>query len=270
MKHINFLSGLPRSGSTLLGTLLNQHPKIYASAHSALLDGLWVLRETFATSDAVAFNLRVGAYQETLWTVPQTLYRNIEKDLIFDKNFSWGIPENVHIAQNISTNPRFIFIYRPVLEVLASFVSKAEENPSFYLNKELDDSDFNAKHYMSRNDAMAEFLMMGKPQLPRAIFSLLSAKQNEHTGMFKFVTYDDLVEKTQATMTEIFEFLGLEDFIIPNEIEEDLYMYMDYNRLGIKNFHRVRRKISNISVKPEELFSEFILEKYNNALPGLQ
>jgi len=47
MKTLFFLSGLPRSGSTLLGSLLNQHPEIYATPTSPLADLLCLLDTNF-------------------------------------------------------------------------------------------------------------------------------------------------------------------------------------------------------------------------------
>jgi sulfotransferase len=38
MKQFYFLSGLPRSGSTVLAAILNQHPDMHTSSTSGLLD----------------------------------------------------------------------------------------------------------------------------------------------------------------------------------------------------------------------------------------
>jgi hypothetical protein len=38
MQKLYFLVGLPRSGSTLLASLLNQHPDVFASPTSPLMD----------------------------------------------------------------------------------------------------------------------------------------------------------------------------------------------------------------------------------------
>ncbi len=40
MKNIYFLSGLPRSGSTVLAAILSQNPNIHATSTSNLLDTL--------------------------------------------------------------------------------------------------------------------------------------------------------------------------------------------------------------------------------------
>jgi len=266
MKNINFLCGLPRSGSTLLSTLLNQHPAIYSSPHSGLLDGMTVLHESFTQSESVRYGLRISAYQGALWTMPQNFYSNIEKEIIFDKQFAWSTPANYEMALKISTNPRFIVCYRPILEVLASFVSKSINNPDFYLSKEFDSVEFYAKNYLSRNDGMAEYLMNDHDLIKKSLLGLAHAKKNEESGVFKFVSYKDLINDPKKELSNIFNFLALESFEIDINDIEDIFLYNDSIALGVSGFHQVRPIIKNESPKPEDLFSDFILNKYANAL----
>lgn len=265
-KQINFLGGLPRSGSTLLVTLLNQHPEIYASPHSALLDGMTSLHSTFTSSESVRFGLRVSAYQQTLWTMPQHLYQNVDKDIIFDKQFAWTTPDNYEMALKIAHNPRFILCYRPVLEVLASFVSKSLDNPDYFLNKELDTANFYQKNYLSRNDAMAEYLINEHDLIGKSILGLAHAKKNEESGAFKFVSYDSLVSDPKKEMTEIFNFLCLDPIEVETKDIRSPFNYKDSMALGLSGFHDVRPTIQKQSTKPEELFSDYIMNKYANAL----
>jgi hypothetical protein len=266
IKNINFLCGLPRSGSILLSTLLNQHPKIYASPHSALLDGLSSMHLTFINSEPIKWSLRTAFYQQALWTMPQNFYSTVEKDIVFDKHFAWSTPDNMHLALKISTNPKFIVCYRPILEVLASFVSRSINSPNFYLNKELEESTFYAKGYLSKNDALAEYLMYGHELLPKSILGLANAKKNEESGMFKFVSYDALVTNPVNEMSNIFDFLGLEPFEIKTDNMKQAFYYNDASTIGVEGFHYVRPSIKKESSKPEDLFSDFILNKYANAL----
>jgi hypothetical protein len=266
LKQINFLGGLPRSGSTLLATLFNQHPEIYASPHSVLLDAVSTLHQTFINSESIRYGLQLTASQKTLWTLPHHFYSDIEKDIIIDKQFAWTTKENYELATKMSPNPRFILTYRPVLEVLASFVNKSVDNPNFFLNAELDSSHFYAKEYLNRNDAMAEYLMTQHPLISKALLALSYAKQNENQGNFKFVAYDDLVNNPKKVMSDIFHFLKVEPIEIETKNVQNVFLYKDSGVIGVEGFHLVRREIKKESTKPEDLFSDFILNKYNNAL----
>jgi hypothetical protein len=67
-------------------------------------------------------------------------------------------------------------------------------------------------------------------------------------------------------MLGIFEFLGLDPIEIQTENLADIFRYKDSNTLGVDGFHKIRPTIKKESPKPEDYFSDFILEKYANAL----
>jgi hypothetical protein len=266
IKRLNYLGGLPRSGSTLIATLLNQHPEVYASPHSVLLESVLNLRSTFIESESISYGVQLSQSQETLWSFPQLFYRQISKPIVVDKQFCWTNPDNYELALKLTPNPRFIVSYRPILEVLTSFVSKAVKNPDFYLNKNLDDTDFSLKNYLTRNDAMAEYLMLAHPLIYQSMIGLANAKKHESSGMIHFIHYDNLVKDPQKEMSSIFKFMGIEDAEIKTENLADIFRYKDKVPMGIEDFHHVRCTIKKESPKPEDYFSEYILKKYENAL----
>ena len=51
-KRVYFLSGLPRSGSTLLANILAQHPEIYVTPTSGIVDMLVNVRNHWDQNDA--------------------------------------------------------------------------------------------------------------------------------------------------------------------------------------------------------------------------
>ena len=87
-KKYHFLSGLPRSGSTLLASIMNQHPSIHTSATSALLDLL------VAQASAVSMNRTLYEISETQEiaiynSMMDAYYNHIEKNNVFDKHRAW-------------------------------------------------------------------------------------------------------------------------------------------------------------------------------------
>jgi sulfotransferase len=64
MKKIYFLSGLPRSGSTVLAALLQQHPEMHTTATSGLLDMLVGTLEAWAGSLSQKSSTKDKAAQE--------------------------------------------------------------------------------------------------------------------------------------------------------------------------------------------------------------
>lgn len=263
-----FLTGLPRSGSLLLATLLNQNEKICASGESALLESTSMLRNSLMNSAQAKFGLKPHWLQQTLWTYPHYFYQHVEDniDIIVDRNPTWSTPENYELANKFAIAPRFIVLYRPILDVLTSFVDVAQKNKDFYLNKALDSSDFYPKHYLERNDALAEYLMTRIDLLPENILGLEYAKKKQNDGLFCFITYDDLVSDTQNQMDKVFDFLKTESIKLELDNLGDLFRYKDSIYLGVSGFNRVRPTISKHVRHPEDYFSDYILEKYSNAL----
>ena len=68
MKQVHFLSGLARSGSTLLGSIVSQHPQIHVTPTSPLLDLLNYVNQALNTVeqqytfdfDTVSTNIYLG------------------------------------------------------------------------------------------------------------------------------------------------------------------------------------------------------------------
>jgi sulfotransferase len=96
MKKIYFLSGLPRSGSTVLAALLQQHPEMHTTATSGLLDMLvgtlkaWAdsLSQKSSTKDKAAQEKEI---QRILKSICETKYADIDKPVILDKARGLGV-----------------------------------------------------------------------------------------------------------------------------------------------------------------------------------
>ena len=50
-KKFYFMAGLPRAGSTLLSTLLNQNPRIYSGPSSPVLGAMYGIHEDFQSNE---------------------------------------------------------------------------------------------------------------------------------------------------------------------------------------------------------------------------
>jgi sulfotransferase len=97
MKKIYFLSGLPRSGSTVLAALLQQHPEMHTTATSGLLDMLVGTLKAWA--DSLSQKLKhprqssAGKRNTARSTqaICETKYADIDKPVILDKARGLGV-----------------------------------------------------------------------------------------------------------------------------------------------------------------------------------
>jgi hypothetical protein len=120
MKEYYFLSGLPRAGNTLLGSIINQSKHVKLTANTVLADVLYQLQ--------LIKNIEIyknfpdeQSLNNIIKNVFNNYYENWKVDNIIDRG-PWGTPANLEILKSIIAKPKFIILYRPVLECLASFI----------------------------------------------------------------------------------------------------------------------------------------------------
>jgi sulfotransferase len=213
-KTYHFMAGLPRSGSTVLSALLNQHPNIYASPQTDLIAILYDLSRNIPSYDSYKAGLMHTGYDNIMNGVVDNFYSHIDKPIIINKHRGWGTPYNFnYLAPFVNNNGKVILTLRPILEVLASFIKasqKTEKQTKFapYL-----DSDLWVSSYRSSSEAQVEYIMRPNGEIDMAIFSIANLLKN-HKDRVEVVWFDDLVKTPQKTMNKIYNFLELKDNII--------------------------------------------------------
>jgi len=98
------LSGLPRSGSTLLSAILSQNPKIHAEGTSAVCQLMWDMQESYVKNckEQINANNRQTTVTELISQIPQLYYKNIDDNekIVVDKCRSWTLPDNIELLKN--------------------------------------------------------------------------------------------------------------------------------------------------------------------------
>lgn len=207
-----YLTGLPRSGSTVLLNILKQNP---------------------ALSDIKA---------DRIWGTDKSL-----PELLKD------------------SKPKVLVTYRPILEVLASFIRLAEQYPSTnFIDKLMVEEQFNAMFYRPTNDARCDWLMRSN-----SVIDYVSTTYKNvaiHKEWFHVITYDTLCENPQKVIKSIYNFLDIDYF------EHDLKNIQqhdnskDQEEYGIPTLHTIRSQIKKSSTNPEEVLSDYVIQKYSNAM----
>ena len=134
MEKIFFLSGLQRSGSTVLSCVLNQNPKVHVTATSPLLDVLHAANcKLDESTDKYTFNYDEIRVELTKGII-NSFHKNIKKPYIIDKHRGW--PLSISVLKEEYVNPKILCTIRPVPEILTSFITLIEKNKS--LNNDAD------------------------------------------------------------------------------------------------------------------------------------
>lgn len=218
------LSGLPRSGSTLLSTILHQNPDIYAEGNSAVCQLMWDMQQSCETSarEQLEANYRFNTAYDLISEIPNIYYQNTTRPIIIDKCRSWTLPANQDLLRRYVTDtPKTIVLTRPTDEIINSFalLHKANDKP------------FDANEYL-REDS---------EPLMRSLRGVEWAKQ-VNAGEFLFVTYNELVTETNSVLDKIYSFIDAPRFDhdlknIENVMCENDYVY------GLAGMHDVRSQI---------------------------
>lgn len=87
MKSYYFLSGLPRSGSTLLSSILSQNKLIYAGGNSHLCQLMWDMQVNVNTnaSQQILANNKSYVKNHLVGSIPHIYYSDVNQNIIVDK-----------------------------------------------------------------------------------------------------------------------------------------------------------------------------------------
>jgi sulfotransferase len=262
MKNYYFLAGFPRSGNTVLSSILNQNDKIHCSPLSPITDILWSYEQSLQNCENIKRNFNSVVF-DVGKNIIVNYYKNINKEIIIDREKSWATPGNMNIIKKyITEDPKIIFTVRPVIEILTSFINLIDDES--YIDKEMKQSGWWTKEYLTKNDNRCEYMMRPGGLIDKSMLSLNEVLNLKNKNNFHIVKYNDIVDYPQETMDKIYNFLQIpkynHDFNNIIKIEEDL----DYDLGFPKNLHYVRKKINRISKNPKDVLSEYIINKYSN------
>lgn len=270
VKNIHFMAGFPRSGSTLLTSLLNQNPDIYASHNSNVQLTMNNLMAEIPNYESVTSGYRVHGYNQVVKNIVYSYYEDLPQKVIIDKSRQWCTLYGLELAKKITPDVKIIFPVRPILEVLASFIKLAESNSDNYIDRLMREQNFWPSHYRPINDARCDWLMKNEHPIDAALFGYSLSQKEEYKNMFHLVHYDNLCADPQEELNKIYSFLGIEKYNHNFENIDNKEVLDDKSVFGIPSLHVVRQQITKTSVRPEEILSEYVIEKYKNTMSSLE
>ena len=230
-----FLSGLPRSGSTLLGALLSQRPDTYVSATSGLTDIMGAAVTTWEQHPATkAQGANPVEGIRIIRAIADAKYADRTEKVLIDKSRGWPAPQiQKTMEQVLGKPPKIIATVRPIAECLASFVRliKPQDVKNLCKNSQL------AMHLFSSY----QNLKQGYESAPKNIL---------------FVSYDDIVNNPQKELDRVADFLEIDRFKhtfedIKNPIKEN-----DAEAWSVPGLHDIRSKVKKEKYDPKEILGE--------------
>ena len=278
MKKFYFMAGLPRAGSTLLSTLLNQNPRIYSGPSSPVLGAMYATHDNFiGATPGVAHNELYTGYpkpdaaNKIVGSIIDNWYYDIEKPVVIDKNRAWcaRVP---FIEGYIKQEAKIIVPVRRIDEILASILTMIKRNPFKDGQPRINFVDeYLVKHNIPINDeTRCQHLLNPDGIVWESLNATKLGVDEGHSDKFLFVDYNDLVKDPQKELNEIYEFLGEEPFehtfknLSNNHREDDITTY------GLGDMHEVHSELKKVSTDPSEILPDSIIELYNSNKSNLE
>jgi hypothetical protein len=261
MRKFYFLSGLHRSGNTLLSSILNQHPKIFSASISPVCEYMWAIDDLSFNFESAIMSDRYDRSKNVISNIIENYYYDVDEQIIILRDKNWSTPENIKLIQRyITPDPKIIFTTRPILDVLASLVLIHHDA----IKVDMERDNWINKPYLSEYDNMCDFLMRPRGPLDICMLSYVSLMDPELKGFIHIVDYDQLVESPEKIMKDIGKFLSLDDFEYDfNNIEN--FEKLDYSKLGFNSdLHKIGKTLKKSITNPQDIFSEYVLTKYSN------
>ena len=222
-KTLHFLSGIPRSGSTVLAAILNQNPMTHVSTTSGLVHALDGLANTWHSAGLLNENdPERTKLAQTMRGAIDAFYEDEPAPVIIDKSRGWPISQIMAaMSQVLGKQPKIIATVRSVPDCAASFIRVAKP------------------------ENLDEFMYSGQlmDHLKAAYISLQNG-YNFAPENFLFVEYEDLLADPKAQLARIHAFLELPEFSYDfDNIDGSTVAEDDENLHGHAGMHDVKPKL---------------------------
>ena len=260
-KKFTFISGLPRSGSTLLCNILAQNPETKVSkATSGLHDVLFGVRNQW---DRLVEHQAEGVDPARLKRVLQSIFHSYldtgnGKSLFVDKGRGWL--SLIEMLEFVLDQPcKILCPVRDISEILASF-EKLWRKTSGKSQWEIENKNyFQTQTVSGRCEAWARH----DQPVGLAYNRVKDALARGHRSKIHFVEFDDLTKYPMDTMKRIYDFLELPVFAHDFDNVEQYTKEDDENVHRIVGLHTIRPKVLPVPRSATEILGE-VANKYRN------
>lgn len=250
---LHFISGLPRSGSTLLAALLRQNPRFHANMSGplgALFQSNIGLMSAGTEISVLVTEDQKRAILKGLFT---SFYESMDKEVIFDTNRIWC--SRLPAILTLFPDAKVICTVRSVAWIMDSIERLIRANP--FENTRLFADDLERNTTYSR----VETLALRNRLVGFAWTALKEAFYGEQADKLLIVEYDLLAKAPDKVLPLIYQFIG--EPLFEHDFDNVTFDAAEFDALlGVRGLHKVNRKVQSVSrrtILPPDLF-----ERYSN------
>lgn len=248
----HFISGLPRSGSTLLGALLRQNPAFHAGMTSPVGSLVGAAVELMSAGREAAHLVTTEQKRTIVRGLFDSYYAGLgDTRVIFDTNRRWSA--QLPLLVDLFPDCRVIACVRDVPWVMDSIERLVRKNP--YENTRLFGAGDRGTVY-SRTEALAR----ANGLVGSAWTALKDGFYGEQSDRLLVVEYDLLARKPLEVLKLIYDFIG-EPWWEGHDPDNVAYDAPQFDQaLGVDGLHRVRPQVRfepRRTILPPDVFAKY-------------
>jgi len=234
-------AGLPRSGITLLASILNKDKEIYVTTSSPFVELLW-RNYSIWSEDIYAGELDTDNMRKLkipfLRGLTELYYSQLtSKPVVIDKRRGWQNIINIEMYRDIfGVLPKIICPVRRMVDIIASYKVLYKK-----INRRWDYGDL--KH--STENAYDD----------------LKESYAKYPQCFLLVDYDNLVDDPHDVMNQVYNFIGKEQ---PEQNFEVIEATELEGNHGLAGLHTLRKKLVRSDDKAEDVLTKDEFMKFSD------
>lgn len=253
MRKYHFISGLPRSGSTLLSAIFKQNPKFTASISDPLQMYVHSIIRDTNTAVGMEAAVSVEKRRDIIRAIFDSFYSE-GNEVCFNTNRGWA--SDTPLLKSLYPDFRMIVCLRDIPWILDSFEQLNAKNPytikPLYHHQELG-SVYERTHMLMGN--VPNFAGYVAGPLANVRHSMFCNERQQ----ILYVEYDTLVNNPKIVMQQIYSFLNEPYFEHEFDNVEDSYDEFD-DQAKIIGLHKVNKKVKYVPrdmILPDDLVNQY-------------
>jgi len=250
-KTFHFISGLPRSGSTLLAAILRQNPRIHATMTSPVGSLFTALHNTMGQTNELSEFIDDQQRERMLRGIFDLYYQDLTQEVIVDTNRLWCA--RLPLLLRLFPTSKVICTVRNVAWIMDSverLVRKNAIKPSRLFNSPAEsDTVYHRIETLANRDRFVGF----------PYYALKEAFYSPEARNILVIDYDLLAQAPAKVIPLVYQFLGEPAFA--HDFDNLDYQEPDFDaRLGLAGLHEIKRKVAlrpRATVLPPDLFKQY-------------
>jgi sulfotransferase len=236
-KKFYFVSGMPRSGSTLLCNILNQNPKFHATGTSGVLDLILLVKNNWNLIAELKAQKDDWPRFRVLKSIMPAFYADIDRPIIFDKSRGW--PAHMEMIEELMGHKvKVLVTVRDIRDILASFEKIwRKESRLKLISQERENMDM-----FQTVEGRCEVWLKANQPVGKAFNAIKDSLLRGYGDRMHFIFFEELTKNPEKVMKGVYEFLGEEYFEhnfknVEQTTKEDDRIY------GFTDLHTIRKEV---------------------------